>query len=304
MNPLKTSWYHIRRSPYQALSAILVMSLMLFALGVFILLAVGTEELLKFFENKPQITAFFKRDLKEEELEQITNVLDSTGLLESLKYISQEEALAIYQEQNKDDPLLLELVTADILPASLEISTKDVKELGTLAKVLKEEPKVDEVVFQEEVVERLLSWTNSLRQIGIVLVGFLALIAFLVVVLIIAMKIAARKDEIEILRLLGASSWYIRLPFIFEGLFYSLISVFLAWAGVYGLVIYSQDFLNEFLQGIPPLVAAVMIIPFANIVVWPPSIALMIVLLMEMMLAALLVGIAASYMAVRRYLRL
>lgn len=304
MNSLKTSWYHTRRSPYQALAAILVMSLMLFSLGIFILLAVGTEALLKYFENKPQITAFFKQDLKQEELLQITNILDSTGLVESLKYVSQEEALAIYQEQNKDDPLLLELVSADILPASLEISAKDVKELNTIAKVLKDEPKVDEVVFQEEVVERLLSWTNSLRRIGIVLVGFLALIAFLVVVLIIGMKIATRKEEIEILRLLGASTWYIRLPFIYEGLFYSLVSVLLAWSGVYVLVIYSRDFLNQFLEGVPPLVAAVMIMPFTGMVVWPPSTALMLVLLMEMMLAALFVGMTSAYIAVRRYLRL
>lgn len=285
---LQTTWTHIRRSPYQALAAVAIMMLTFFVASVFILIAAGSQSILRYFETRPQVTAFFKDEVKMDQVENLQAKLATTGKVKKMKYVSKEEALAIYREQNKDDPLLLEMVTANILPASLEVSTVDIAYLGEVAEILRQEPGVEEVIFQEEVVEALKTWTGNIRKIGGSLVGFLGVVSFLIILVIIGMRVAARREEIEILQLIGARSWYIRAPFIFEGIFYGVIGAVLAWGICYLLLLYATPFLVNFLSGIPIL---------------PVPIIFMLGLLGGEILIGILIGILGSFIAVRRYLR-
>lgn len=284
----KTAWTHIRRSPYQAAAAIGIMALTFFASSVFVLLAAGSGAILRYFETRPQVTAFFKDEVTLTQIGDLKTRLMATGKVVEAKYISKEEALAIYREQNKDDPLLLEMVTANILPASLEVSTKDLAFLSEIANILRQEPGVDEVIFQEEVVEALKTWTSNIKIIGVALIGFLGIVSFLVILMIIGMKVALRREEIEILQLIGASSWYIRTPFIIEGIFYGVLGAILAWGVAYLLLLYATPFLINFLSGIPIL---------------PVPIIFMLGLLGGEVLLGVLIGTFGSVFAVRRYLR-
>lgn len=285
---LKNAWTHIRRSPYQALAAIGIMTLTFFASSVFILLAAGSGAIMHYFETRPQVTAFFKDEVTVAQIEDLKVRLLATDKVAEAKYVSKEEALAIYREQNKDDPLLLEMVTANILPASLEVSTKDLAYLGEIASILRQEPGVDEVIFQEEVVEALKTWISNIRKIGAVLISFLGIVSFLIILVIIGMKVSIRRAEIEILQLIGASSWYIRIPFILEGIFYGALGAILAWGVSYLLLLYATPFLVNFLAGIPIL---------------PVSIVSMLGLLGGELLFGIMIGILGSFIAVRRYLR-
>jgi len=190
----KVSWQHIRRSPYQALAAILVMSLTFTIAAIFILLAAGSQAILNWFETRPQVTAFFKEGTKMEQVEDLKVRLQASGKVSQMKYVSKEEALAIYREQNKEDPLLLEMVTANILPASLEVSATKLSDLSEVASILKSESQVEEVIFQEDVISSLSAWTSALRKIGVGLTLALATISLLVLLVIIGMKIALRKE--------------------------------------------------------------------------------------------------------------
>jgi cell division transport system permease protein len=129
------------------------------------------------------------------------------------------------------------------LPASLEVSTKDISFLPDVAQILKNEPTVEEVIFQEDVVKALHSWTSTLRKIGVGLIGVLGLVSLLIILVIVGMKITMRREEIEILQLLGATSWYIRAPFVLEGIFYGIVGAFLAWGVSYLLLLYVTPFL-------------------------------------------------------------
>jgi cell division transport system permease protein len=285
---LKTAWTHIRRSPYQALAAIGIMVLTFFVASVFILLTAGSGSILRYFETRPQVTAFFKDEVTLAEVEELKTNLLATGKVEEVQYVSKEEALTIYREQNKDDPLLLEMVTANILPASLEVATKDLTYLGEIAGLLQKEPGVEEVIFQEEVVEALRNWTTNIRTIGIALIVSLGLISFLIILVIIGMKVALRRSEVEILQLIGASASYIHTPFVLEGIFYGLVGAFVGWGVSYLLLLYATPFLVNFLAGIPIL---------------PVSFFLMLGLLGAEILLGVLIGILGSLIAVKRYLR-
>ena len=244
---------HIRRSPNQAMAATLTMFLTFLVAGVFFLATMGSAAILNYFEGKPQITVFFTTNAGKEQADALTQKLEATGKVASTHYVSKEDALNIYKQQNKNDPLLLAMVTADILPASLEISAKDPKDLSSLAAAIKGSDGVDEVVYQRDVVNSLLAWTNAIRLIGGLLATLLAIDSLLIMGTVIAMKVALKRDEIEILMLVGASPWSIRAPFILEGGTYGLFGGALASLILIGVVAWQQHFLYSFLGVIPIL---------------------------------------------------
>ncbi|MDE2589963.1 MAG: ABC transporter permease, partial [Patescibacteria group bacterium] len=226
---MQTAWHHVRRSPYQSLAAVLIMVLTFLTVSVFTLLIVGSHTIISFFESKPQVTAFFKDEAQKSDIDTLKNQLQATGKVASMKYVSKDEALQIYKQQNKNDPLLLELVTADILPASLEISTYNINDLGAIADTLKTVPAVQEVVYQKDVVTTLESWTTALRRIGAALIVILAGVSIFIMTTIIGIKIAQKREEIEIMRLIGATDWYISWPFLYEGMLYGVVGAGVGW---------------------------------------------------------------------------
>ena len=292
-----TTITHIRRSPYQATVAVLTMFLTFLVIGFFFLLSVSSAVVLGHFESKPQITVFFADSAGETEAAAFKRQLEQTGKVASVTYVSKEEALAIYREQNKNDPLLLEMVTADILPASLEISATDPKYLTELAPILQSGSGVEEVVYQKDVVDALLVWTNAVRIVGAVLVGLLALNSFLIVMTVIGMKIALKRQEVEILTLVGAAPWYVRGPFLLEGALYGVAGSVLASLIIIGLVLWLRPFLLSFL-GIIPTIAFTLANPTASAFLAPAA-----VFFVTLASTGAILGGLASFVAVGRYLK-
>src|SRR5258708_5337301 len=248
MAHMKTTWHHVRRSPYQALAAILIMMVTFFAVSVFTFLILGSTKIINYFESKPQVTAFFKDEAKQQDIDALKTQIQSTGKIASTKFVSKQDALKIYKEQNKNDPLLLDLVTADILPSSLEISTIQLEDLPTVSQTLKSSPIVQEVVFQKDVVASLTSWTNAIREIGAALIVVLSIVSVFIMATIIGIKISQKRDEIEIMRLLGATKIYISMPFLLEGMFYGTLGAFLGWLVASASLLYTTPYLMSFLR--------------------------------------------------------
>jgi cell division transport system permease protein len=180
-----------------------------------------------YFESRPQLTAFFKDGVEQSEVQSLQKQLEATGKASTIKYVSKEEALKIYQKQNEKDPLLLDLVTADILPASLEVQPKQAEYLPQLAQIVKGSTVVDQVVYQEDIIKTLVSWTNAFKKVGVGLIAVLIFESLLVIITIIGIKIAVRREEIEIMRLIGATNWFIRAPFLIEGMLYGVLGAIL-----------------------------------------------------------------------------
>lgn len=288
MKFIKTAWRNIRRSPYQALAAISIMILTFLAISFFTFLLVGSSGIINYFESKPQVTAFFRNEAKQDEVKALENKLLKTNKVSSIKFVSKEDALKIYREQNKNDPLLLDLVTADVLPSSFEISAIRIEDLGSISDMLNKSSIVSEVVYQKDVVSTLTSWTNAIRKIGIALVFLLSLVSVFIMATIVGIKISQRKEDIEIMRLIGASSWYVRWPFIFEGVFYGIIGAFLGWFFATGVLLYATPFLSSFLKGIPVL---------------PASYQGLLILFGAEIIFAVILGVISSFLAVFRYLK-
>lgn len=291
----------MRRSPYQAMAAILAMFLTFLLTGFFFLTTVTSAVILHYFEGKPQITVFFRDEATQEDANALTGTLEATGKTASVNYVTKEEALATYRTLFQNDPLLLEMVTSDILPASLEVSATSPENLNELAQVIAAQDatsdSVEEVVYQKDVVDALISWSNAIKIVGGALAGLLAVDALLIVMTVIGMKIALRRDEIEILKLVGASSWYIRFPFLWEGSLYGVMGATLAWAVLMGLIVWLRPVLFSFLEAIP-LFVMILSNPTGTI-----FLSLSAGFLGILVVTGFLLGIIGSSVSVGRYLK-
>lgn len=288
MNSKSSAWKNIRRSPYQAFAAVFIMMMTFLVFSFFVFIFVGSSKVISYFESKPQVTAFFKDEASQEEINSLRSNIEATGRTSEIRFVSKEEALKIYQEQNKNDPLLLELVTAEILPTSLEISTHEIEDLSLISTELSKSPIVQEVIYQRDVIATLTSWTNALRRVGIAAIIILSLVSIFIMATIIGIKISHKKEDIEIMKLIGATNWYIRKPYLLEGVFYGVTGSFVGWFLATLSLWYATPFLSSFLRGIP---------------LFPVSfVSLLVLLLIEVMLAVLL-GALSSYLAVLRYLK-
>ncbi len=291
MNSIKTALHQIRRTPYQALIAISSLSLTFLALAVFIIISAGFHLIIQHFSSTPQVIAFFEKgkDLSEVQLNDIRNKLESTGKMSSFVYVSTKEAERIYKENNADEPLLNELVDYKILPPSIEISATDINYLPELKNILEQEPLVKDIAFYEDVVADASRWIDNIKLLGISMVGFLMLISLLLLIVIIGMKIKNKRFEIEIMRLLGASSWYIHGPFLIEGMIYGGLGAIFGWLGSFTLLQYSTPFLISWLDDIINLpVPAEILFSFLGVLT----------------LAGMLFGGISSLIAVRRFMKI
>lgn len=288
MKSFATTWKHIRRSPYQALAAIMIMMLTFLAISVFAIVTIGSSKVIEYFESKPQVTAFFKNEAKKEEIDALTQSMKQSQQVAEVRYVSKEDALKIYKEQNKNDPLLLDLVTADILPASLEVSATKIEDLAPIADSLKTSPIVQEVIFQKDVVKTLTGWTSAIRRIGIAVIAILSVVSVFIMATIIGFKISQKREEIEIMRLLSATNWYIRWPFLLEGILYGVFGAFFGWLIASVGLIYATPYLHSFLGSIPLL---------------PVPLVFLVGLLAAEMIVAIVLGSLSSFLAVLRYLK-
>jgi cell division transport system permease protein len=258
----RTALGYMRRSPFQALAATFVLSLTFFVVTLVSVLVYSSGRVLKYFETRPQVIAFLKDESTPETISALQHKLSGDSRVKEVRYVSKEEALSIYKKATSDNPLLGELVSPSIFPASLEFSLTDLSHADEVIKEVKSEAIVDSVGFTAslggektlgDVVGRLKKITLYLRLGGGTFAGILGIASFMVLLVIISMRMTTRKEEIEILGLIGATPGFIRSPIILEAIFYVLVGVFLGWILTLILILYLTPTLVSYFGQIPIL---------------------------------------------------
>ncbi len=247
MSAINSSLVNIRRSPYQSMLAIMLISITFFVAHTFAITLLGAENILRFFESRPQVIAFFRLQSTDNDVDLAVADIKAKQYVDTVTVVSKKDALGLYQKDNQNNPLLLELVTSDILPASLEVSAKSIDALPSIKKDLESINSIEEVVFQDDVVSSLSRWTNSLRLVGVFVVGILALTSFLTIVILIGMKVVSKKNAINIMKIIGATNWYIISPFVNEGIIYGVFGSLIGFGLMYGVLLYLTPWLKGFL---------------------------------------------------------
>lgn len=254
----KTAIDAIKRSPFQAMSAIFVMALTFFVATTVAMLVYSSSKALTYLETRPQIIAFLNKDADETSINELQSKLSVDSRIKDLKFVPKEKALEIYKAATADNPLLAELVSPSIFPASLEFSVVDLTLAQNVITEIGSEKIVNQVGFTanvgsekslDDVVNRLKSVSNYIRIGGITFVLVLGVTSFLVLLVIISMRMTSRKGEIEILSLIGATPGFLSKPIILEGVLYSVLGVTIGWLSSLILWLYiSPNILSYFGQ--------------------------------------------------------
>lgn len=269
------------------------MTVTFFLLGIFLTVVVVSQTTLKTLEKQAQITVFFKDDFTQEQILALHVSLQSDKRIENIKYISKEDAFRVFTEMNKNEPMLLESISSNILPASLEIKAKNLGDLNTLSNELSQVAGVEEVKYFKEVIEKFRLISNVIYFVGLGIILLFTAISYAVIMATIRMTISAKKGEIEIQRLVGADFSYVRDPLIFQGTFFGLASSTLS-----GFVLFVFScilfFGFKFTQDAPLFY----FFGFGvNVLVYS------IVLFIVLVLSGWGLGYFGSYISVKRYLR-
>ncbi len=275
-------------------------SIMVITLGLItnlFLVSVVADNILKDLEAKVDISVYFKLVTSESEILKIKGELEGLSDVKNVEYVSRELALAKFEEGHKNNPLIiksLEELGENPLEASLNIKAKLIDNYEAIASFL-ESPRfaalVDTVNYRQnqQVIEKLSSILSTIRKSGLVAILVLGLVAVLVTFNTIRLTIYSMREEIGVMRLVGASNWYIRGPFIVEGVLHGLLASVVTMIIFYPLVLFVSPKISAFLSGID--IAAYFKQNFWQI-------------FLLQTLVGIFLGVISSLIAMRRYLKI
>lgn len=229
---ISSGWLSFRRNGWLSTATVLVMMLTLLVIGGLLLLSVVTNSVLRDLERKIDISVSFKKSTPENQILGVKRDLESLEDVLDVSYVSADEALADFRERHKDSPEILasieELGSENPLPATLNIKAKDTENFSSIAEFLKGKnyPTVEKVNYFEnqKVIERLSGIVRGVRTVGIAIVLILGFVAVLVAFNTVRIAIYTSREEINIMKLVGATNWYIRGPFMVEGVLHGAIA--------------------------------------------------------------------------------
>lgn len=297
---MSTVFSSIRRTPYQSLAAFLILFFTLFLAGFLFVGISFLHGLLGFVETRPQVIVYFESNTTEETILTLRDELMKSGKVRETIYISKKEAYDIYKDLTKDNPLLIEMTSSDILPASIEIYATKPEYLKEIATFLEKKEGVDEVQFQEIIVEKLLRLTEKVRIGTVILFLFLLFMAVIVIITTISFKIALKKNEIEILKLLGASNFYIKKPFLLEAMTIGFLAALMSCSVLFIIMFMFYGVLSSYLQGIDTLTISLK--PGIQYTIWPIRPVFVMLTYSIIVLFGLFISFTGSFIATKKYL--
>ena len=222
---LRRAWQGFWRNAVMSLAATATMIFMLLLLSGFFVVLTGLNAGLEFVEQKVQIVADVKTEATTLAIDDLTRRTAALPEVASVEYVNSGEALRRFQErlreQGRSD--LTQYLDANPLPGSIEVKLKDPKVFGNVVEFLRADPSVDRVIEVQSLIDRVLTVTNLLRTGGLIVLLLVGVVVLFIIVNTIRLAVVARAEEIEIMRLVGASDAFIRWPFIFEGALVGLI---------------------------------------------------------------------------------
>ena len=209
-----------RRNSFMSFASVATVTLSLFILGLFLIMVANLDYFAENLENQVQISVYLKDDLTTEQIMKVGRELKDLPDVKDIEFVSKDKAMDKLKERMKDQPgILNSLEDKNPLPSSYEVTfTNPMAVKRTAAKVV-DYPEVDSTHYGQDIVEQLFRITQIIRWGGIALIAFLTFATLFIISNTIRLTVFARRREIAIMKYVGATNWFIRWPFLLEGLF-------------------------------------------------------------------------------------
>lgn len=277
---------NIRRNVLLTLAAISTVAISLLLLGVVMVGGDVLQRMLQSWENKVELNVFLRDEITPEQTKDLGAQISGMPEVRKVYFESKQEAFKEYKRMFKESPAITENVDPDALPASYRIKLKDPKTAEAVAARLKGRPGVDEVQFGGNTVKRLLNFIGVVRTILVIGIALTLGAAILLIANTIRLAIYARRKEIGIMKLVGATNWFIRVPFIFEGMSQAAFGAIAATVMIYLGKIFGLDRLQKAILFVPMTVGSGTILK----------------IFLTLLGVGVLIGAIGSALALRRFL--
>lgn len=266
-------------------------------MSLFLTLNVVLNAGIKTIQDKIDISVYFDDSAKQNTIIDLQNDLANMSEVKSIKYVSKDDALAKYKEQNKNNPKLLESLKdiGNPLPASLEIKVYDPSKLENLTPLFesgKYKSYITKVSYKENktIIDKLFQATEFTKKIGFGSTAIFTLTALVIIFNTIKMAIFARKEEVEIMKLVGATPGFIKGPFLIEGAIYGVISTIISLVTLSAILFFLAPTMVRYFGGVGDDLSG-----FVR-----SNIAFLVIAQLGM---GILIGVLSSWLAVRKYVK-
>ena len=225
---LRRAWQGFWRNALMSLAATLTMVLMLLLAGFFVLQNVLLASL-SFVEQKVEVVAYIQNNATTDQVDTLVASLGAMPEVASVEFVSRDEALVRFKaaQAAQGRPDITASLDSNPLYASVNVKLRSPTDLDAVTAALHDDPLVRSVLNIEALVDRVLTVTTFVRTAGVVMVAIVGVIVLFIIVNTIRLAVVARAEEIEIMRLVGASDAFIRWPFVFEGALVGLLGAVL-----------------------------------------------------------------------------
>lgn len=298
---ITTGLVNFVRNAWLAIAAMAVMVVTL-TIVLFSLIANATfNNTIDQIRSKIDVSVYLKDSVTDTKAKDLMDDLKKLPNVESVSYVSKEEVLKKYLKDNEQNPELMSAVsqTDNPLPATIRVKPRDLNKLDDIKTYLAKKDiaalQSDEPSYsgdRKEAIDKITHATNILQRAGIVTVLVFAIISVLIIFNTIQMAIFNRRDELTIMRLLGASTWYIRGPFVVESIVYGVLSAIISVVLIHSMFVAASSTLQATSLGLLDINYSA---EYFKSHMWS--------LLLMQLLVGILIGAASSTVATQRYLK-
>jgi cell division transport system permease protein len=230
---------NIRQNVFVNVVTIGTITLALLIVSLFLLVFVNLESAAENWSERVQVTVYFDKDLTAQDQNVFREKITALSGVSRVSYVARDEALKRFKSRLRGQETLLEGVRPEVLPTSFEIALKrshrDTASVENFVTALKRIPGITEVQYGEEWVRRFNSFLNFMRLLGGLLGGFLVIAVIFIVSNTIKLTIYSRRDELEVMALVGATRFFIKAPFLLEGLMQGIAGSVISVVLLFGL---------------------------------------------------------------------
>ena len=230
----KEGWDNFRRNGWLSFATVSVLAISLYIISSTMIIGVASNIVLKNVQDKINVSVYFNSDVPDDKIEEIKSKLVGYQEIKSIDFVSKEKALEQFKKLGNNNPSItqaLDEIGDNPLLSALVIKAKNAEQYDIIAKAINGSSfagDVSRIDYEENkaAIGRLITIIKIVEQVGLTLGIVFVFIGVLITFNAIRLTMYAHKQEFEIMRLVGASNIYIRMPFIFEGIFYGLFSAF------------------------------------------------------------------------------
>ncbi|NQS75416.1 MAG: ABC transporter permease [Peptococcaceae bacterium] len=291
----KTIGYYFReaflsviRNSWISVASIGVVAVSLLILGSSLLLVMNANNITANLESSLEISAFFKEGIEQDEMRELENELTDRPEIASVVFVSKEQALEEMRENfAAQEDILAGLDEKNPLPDALRIKTATAEQVAPLANELKTYEQFDVVRYVQGIVEKMMALSKWVRTAGLVTMALLGVAAIFLIATTIRLSVYARRKEIGIMKFLGATNFFVQVPFILEGMILGLVGSLLAVAIIYFGYLSVIDNIQLSLPFVRLITERALVKPLMELLV----------------LVGLIIGAAGSLISMRRFLR-